>query len=181
MTYRKAAILFFIAFFCVIIASAQGFMARAEQPVLKALDLNADGVLSADEIQSSPESRLLFKQHDAAWIPDGVSAKGDISVFINGLGRPQPAYTGYIELTLPTRGDTYSRANDRPYGPAGPDYEFHEFAGDPPERFFAPFMSGARRLPNGNIFGVSGLVSGIFEVTEEGEEVLRAVPGGGAW
>jgi hypothetical protein len=123
------------------------------------------------------ESRQLFKQHDAAWIPDGVPARGDISVFNNGLERQQPAYTSYIELTLPTRGDTYLRTSNRPYGPAGPDYEFHEFAGDPPERFFAPFMSGARRLPNGNIFGVSGLVSGIFEVTEEGEEVLRAVPG----
>ena len=122
------------------------------------------------------ESRQLFKQHDAAWIPDSVPARGDISVFNNGVER-QPAYTSYIELTLPARGDAYRRASNRPYGPAGPDYEFQEFAGDTPESFYAPFMSGARRLPNGNIFGVSGLVSGIFEVTEEGEEVLRTVPG----
>ena len=122
------------------------------------------------------ESRQLFKQHDAAWIPDGVPARGDISVFNNGVER-QPAYTSYIELTLPARGDAYRRAGTGPYGPAGPDYEFHEFAGDPPESFYAPFMSGARRLPNGNIFGVSGLVSGIFEVTGEGEEILRTVPG----
>ena len=55
--------------------------------------------------------------------------------------------------------------------------EFSEFAGDEPEIFFAPFISGARRLPNGNIFGVSGIVSGMFEVTDEGEEVLRTIPG----
>ena len=122
------------------------------------------------------ESRQLFKQHDAAWIPDGVPARGDISVFNNGVER-QSAYTSYIELTLPASGDAYRRTGDDPYGPAGPDYEFHEFAGDPPESFYAPFMSGARRLPNGNIFGVSGLVSGIFEVTEKGEEILRTVPG----
>lgn len=122
------------------------------------------------------DSRQLFKQHDAAWIPDGVPARGDISVFNNGVER-QPAYTSYIELTLPALDGTYRRAGNEPYGPASPDYEFNEFAGDTPESFYAPFMSGARRLPNGNIFGVSGLVSGISEVTEEGEEVLRAVPG----
>jgi len=122
------------------------------------------------------ESRQLFKQHDAVWIPDNVPARGDISVFNNGVER-QPANTSYIELTLPTGGDRYRRATNSPYGPAAPDFEFNEFAGNPPESFFAPFMSGARRLPNGNVFGVSGLVSGIFEVTEEGEEVLRTVPG----
>jgi hypothetical protein len=121
------------------------------------------------------ESRQLFKQHDAVWIPDDIPAKGDISIFNNGVNR-QPSYTNYFEVKLPTRGNRYQRARKKPYGPVKPAYDFHEFAGDPPETFFAPFMSGARRLPNGNIFGVSGLVSGIFEVTEKGEEVLRTVP-----
>lgn len=123
------------------------------------------------------ESRQLFKQHDAAWIPKGIPGKGDISIFNNGVNR-KPMYTAYIELELPKlRNSRYQRASNKPFGPMAPAYEFSEFAGDEPEVFFAPFMSGARRLPNGNIFGVSGIVSGMFEVTDEGEEVLRTVPG----
>ena len=123
------------------------------------------------------ESRQLFKQHDAAWIPQGIPGKGDISVFNNGVNR-EPAHTAYIEIKLPQFSDSnYQRAVNAPFGPPSPAYEFSAFAGDEPEVFFAPFMSGARRLPNGNIFGNSGIVSGIFEVTDEGEEVLRTVPG----
>ena len=123
------------------------------------------------------ESRQLFKQHDAAWIPKGIPGKGDISIFNNGVNR-KPMYTAYIELELPKlRNSRYQRASNKPFGPMAPAYEFSEFAGDEPEVFFAPFMSGARRLPNGNIFGVSGIVSGMFEVTDKGEEVLRTVPG----
>ena len=123
------------------------------------------------------ESRQLFKQHDAAWIPKGIPGKGDISIFNNGVNR-KPMYTAYIELKLPQLRDfNYQRDPNKPFGPAAPAYEFSEFAGDEPEVFFAPFMSGARRLPNGNIFGVSGIVSGMFEVTDRGEEVLRTIPG----
>ena len=123
------------------------------------------------------ESRQLFKQHDAAWIPKGIPGKGDISIFNNGVNR-KPMYTAYIELKLPALRDfNYQRDPNKPFGPAAPAYEFSEFAGDEPEVFFAPFMSGARRLPNGNIFGVSGIVSGMFEVTDRGEEVLRTIPG----
>ena len=123
------------------------------------------------------ESRQLFKQHDAAWISKGIPGKGDISIFNNGVNR-KPMYTAYIELKLPKlRNSRYQRASNKPFGPMAPAYEFSQFAGDVPEVFFAPFMSGARRLPNGNIFGVSGIVSGMFEVTDKGEEVLRTVPG----
>ena len=123
------------------------------------------------------ESRQLFKQHDAAWIPKGIPGKGDISIFNNGVNR-KPMYTAYVELKLPKlRNANYQRARNKPFGPVAPAYEFSQFAGDEPEVFFAPFMSGARRLPNGNIFGVSGIVSGMFEVTDKGEEVLRTVPG----
>ena len=123
------------------------------------------------------ESRQLFKQHDAAWIPKGIPGKGDISIFNNGVNR-KPMYTAYIELELPKlRNSRYQRASNKPFGPMAPAYEFSQFTGDEPEVFFAPFMSGARRLPNGNIFGVSGIVSGMFEVTDKGEEVLRTVPG----
>ena len=123
------------------------------------------------------QSRQLFKQHDAAWIPKGIPRKGDISIFNNGVNR-KPMYTAYIELKLPKlRNSKYQRARNKPFSPIAPAYEFSQFAGDEPEVFFAPFMSGARRLPNGNIFGVSGIVSGMFEVTDKGEEVLRTVPG----
>ncbi|MGB1849248.1 MAG: hypothetical protein ACPHKJ_03490, partial [Litorivicinaceae bacterium] len=56
--YSKLVMMFFALILCGTEVSAQGFkvLSRAEQPVLKALDQNADGILSTDEIQSSPES-----------------------------------------------------------------------------------------------------------------------------
>jgi len=57
-SYTKLVVVFFSFFFFGAEVSAQGFkvLSQAEQPVLKALDHNADGILSTDEIQSSSES-----------------------------------------------------------------------------------------------------------------------------
>ena len=41
----------------VTVVSAQGLMSQAEQPVLTALDLNADGMLSTEEVQSCHRKR----------------------------------------------------------------------------------------------------------------------------
>ena len=58
--------------------SAQGFrvLSQAEQPVLKALDLNADGVLSTEEIQSSPEAlKALDENRDGILSPAETKLK----------------------------------------------------------------------------------------------------------
>lgn len=46
-----------------------------------------------------------------------------------------------------------------------------EYTSEPKEDFFSPFISGARRLPNGNTLICEGAKTHLFEVTPEGETV----------
>lgn len=46
-----------------------------------------------------------------------------------------------------------------------------EYAADPPEEFYSPYISGAQRLPNGNTLICEGSESRLFEVTDGGEIV----------
>ncbi len=46
-----------------------------------------------------------------------------------------------------------------------------EYKADPPEDFFSPYVSGAKRLPNGNTLICEGSKMRLFEVTRQGEIV----------
>ncbi|WP_254810896.1 aryl-sulfate sulfotransferase [Natronosalvus amylolyticus] len=46
-----------------------------------------------------------------------------------------------------------------------------EYRGSPKEDFYAPFISGAQRLPNGNTLICEGTKAHLFEVTPDGEVV----------
>ena len=48
-----------------------------------------------------------------------------------------------------------------------------EYLGEPPEQFFSGHISGAERLPNGNVLGCEGTAGRLFEVTRRGEVVLE--------
>ena len=50
-----------------------------------------------------------------------------------------------------------------------------EYTGSPKESFFSPYISGARRLPNGNTLICEGSKGHLFEVTEEGDVVWSFV------
>ncbi len=111
----------------------------------------------------------LFYQHEATWIRDGSPGAGNVLLFNNGRDRPDPGWSTVDELTLPVAADgSYPLPENGPWGPPAPAWTFG--GPDRPE-FFAEFVSGARRLPNGNTFICSGPQGVYWEVTPDGETV----------
>src|SRR5690606_28101092 len=116
--------------------------------------------------------RKFYLQHDPHWISDGPHA-GKIMVFNNGRGRPCPApCPGYssVEIINPPllENSTYDNSV-LPYLPTGYDWRYV----DPEDSlsFYSQFISGAQRLPNGNVLICSGANGNIFEINEEHEKV----------
>ncbi len=109
----------------------------------------------------------LFGPHDGRWIPDGSPGAGHLLVFNNGLGGRQRR-SSVIEIDPPLVDGQYRLAPDAAFGPAVPAWTY------PPPRFrgfYADYLSGAQRLPNGNTLVTSGPQGRFFEVTPGGETV----------
>lgn len=110
------------------------------------------------------DDQQLFVQHDAQWIADGSPGAGNILVFNNGTGRSDGDYSTVNEIVPPVDANgAYSG-----YGPAAPSWTFR---GDPATSFYAPNISGAQRLPDGNTLICDGPNAYLFEVTATGETV----------
>ena len=112
-------------------------------------------------------SARLFFQHDVRWIPEGWERAGNLTVFNNGRDRPAGPFSSVDEITPPVAPDgSYEIAKGQPYGPA----ELAWTAPLPPDRF-APFISGAARLRNGNTFVCAGTDGILLELSPAGEIV----------
>jgi len=112
-----------------------------------------------------PEDQTLFGQHNPTWIPDGYPGEGNILVFNNGKSELGRGYSTVDELVPPTDGNgNYVRTPGEAFGPTAAVWTY-----DPTESFFAQFISGAQRLPNGNTLVCSGPQGRFFEVSHEGE------------
>jgi hypothetical protein len=108
----------------------------------------------------------LFGQHDVLWIPEGFENAGHLTVFNNGGGRPDGDWSSVVEIAPPIDANgRYALSDSEPFGPAAPFWTYQ--APDRPG-FFAPIISGAQRLPNGNTFICSGPQGRFFEVTPDG-------------
>jgi hypothetical protein len=92
-------------------------------------------------------------------------------VFNNGGGRPDGSYSSVDELELPVdaRGN-YTCSPGSAYGPEKPAWSY---TAPKKSDFFAVFISGAARLPNGNTLICSGPNGVVFEVTPEKETVWK--------
>jgi hypothetical protein len=109
----------------------------------------------------------FFFQHDVRWIPEGQERAGNLTVFNNGRDRPAGAFSSVDEITPPLQPDgTYGLATGAAYGPK----ELAWTAQLPPDRF-APFISGAERLRNGNTFVCAGTDGRLLELSPAGEIV----------
>ncbi len=130
--------------------------------------------------------RRFFYQHDPSWIDAANTDELRFLVFNNGGGRPDGDYSSVEEFVLPfdpKRG--FTREDDRAFGPDEPAWSYSAKG-----EFYSGFISGARRLPNGNTLICSGAPGRVFEVTREGEIVweyrnpfsgkLKEGPGGNA-
>jgi hypothetical protein len=110
----------------------------------------------------------LFSQHDTQWIPEGLPGEGHLLVFNNGGGR-QRNYSSVDEVVLPVGPD--GRYEHKPGTAFGPDQPLWSYTAVKKSDFFAPLMSGAQRLPNGNTLICTGFSGTVFEVTPEKEIV----------
>ena len=112
----------------------------------------------------TPADRKLFAPHCIAWVPPGSSGAGNILIFNNGSGR---GYSSVDEITPPLEpGGTYTwPAPGSPFAPAALTWTWQ--APNPPD-FFASFISGAYRLPNGNTVICDGPIGRFFEVDDAG-------------
>ena len=118
--------------------------------------------------RGSGEDQQLFFQHNAHWIPQGLSGAGNVLVFNNGHQQSRQ-WTTVLEILLPVNEDgSYTIPADAGWEPASPAWEYDP---EPPERFFSWYISGVQRLPNGNTLINQGAGGRFREVTPDGEIV----------
>ena len=124
--------------------------------------------------QGDAADQRLFWQHQTHWIPPGLPGAGNILLFNNGLEFPgyERYYSSVDEIVPPADGYRYRRAADAAYPPAEPAWTY---AAQTPADFYAPYMSGAQRLPNGNTLIVDGMSGTISQTTPGGKIVWKYV------
>jgi Arylsulfotransferase (ASST) len=119
------------------------------------------------------KDQKLFGQHNAHWIPKGLPGEGHVLVFNNGLKRIGGAYSTVDEIVLPVDDKgRYEYTSGKAFGPEKAVWSYTA-----PKRidFYAPFISGAQRLPNGDTLICSGTNGTVFEVTPMNEIVWKYV------
>ena len=122
----------------------------------------------------TPEDQQLFRQHNAQWIAPGLPGAGNILIFNNGseVEEFERGYSSVDEIVPPVDGANYRLDPDFAYGPAEPVWVY---AAEEPGDFFAPYISGTQRLPNGNTLICDGVHGTIFEVTPTGKTVWKYI------
>lgn len=107
----------------------------------------------------------LFFQHDPTWVPG--EEPGELRLLVFNNGGDDRDHSSVDELVLPFDSQSgFRREPGRPFGPAKPSWTYRL-----PEDCTSSFISGARRLPNGNTFICSGAPGRLLEVTRDGRLV----------
>ena len=119
------------------------------------------------------KDQKLFGQHNAHWIPKGLPGEGRVLLFNNGMKRIGGAYSTVDEIVPPVDDKgRYEYTSDKAFGPEKAAWSYSA-----PKRidFYAPFISGAQRLANGDTLICSGTNGTVFEVTPKDEIVWKYV------
>jgi hypothetical protein len=111
--------------------------------------------------------QVLFGQHDAKWIDDGLPGAGDILVYDNGADRPGGQYSRVLEISLP------KEATTRPGLADAAAEVVWSYTAAPPKDMYSAKMSGAQRLPDGDTLVTVGDCGTVFEVTPLGDRLWR--------
>ena len=116
----------------------------------------------------------LFWQHQPHWIPPGLPGAGNILVFNNGWEYPgyERFYSSVDEIVPPADGYRYRRPDNAAYPP---DKIAWTYAAQNPADFYAPFVSGTQRLPNGATLIVDGTAGTISQAAPDGQIVWKYV------
>ena len=115
-------------------------------------------------------NRMLFGQHDVQWIKDGLIDQGKFLIFNNGKGRGYSS-VDIVNPSLDVNGD-YLLNTNMMFGPDSVDWSF---TSTPNTDFYASYISGAQRLPNGNTLICDGAHGTFFEINQNKEEVWNYV------
>jgi hypothetical protein len=110
----------------------------------------------------------LFKQHNAQWIRSGLPGADNILIFNNGTDRPPENHSSVDEIVPPVDSKGGYPRLGKAWGPANPKWTYKAST---PKNFYAPFVSGAQRLQNGNTMVCHGVLGDAFEVTSSGKTV----------
>ncbi|HVS39557.1 MAG TPA: aryl-sulfate sulfotransferase, partial [Gemmataceae bacterium] len=119
------------------------------------------------------KDQKLFGQHNAQWIARGLPGEGHILLFNNGVRRIGGAYSSVDEIAPPVdeKGGFAYLAGKA----FGPDKAEWSYAAPKKIDLFAPVISGADRLANGDTLICNGPAGTVFEVTPKGETVWKYV------
>jgi hypothetical protein len=115
--------------------------------------------------------KILYGQHNAHWIADGLTDAGKIMIFNNGFRRPGNYST--VDVIIPPIDDNghYTLESDKSYLPMQPFWRYADTSVE--TRLTAPTMSSAQRLPNGNTLICSGPVGTFIEITPDNRSIWR--------
>ena len=124
--------------------------------------------------QGDVGDQRLFWQHQTHWIAPGLPGAGNILLFNNGneFAGYERHYSSVDEIAPPVEGYRYRRDADSPYSPAKPAWTY---VAETPVDFYAPILSGAQRLPNGNTLIADGTAGTVFQAAPDGRIVWKYV------
>jgi len=107
----------------------------------------------------------LFMQHDARWISSTDQQYHSITIFNNQFPGSLRNYSTVIEIIPPVQTDgRYPLSPDETYGPDAPIWYYTPIF---KPLMNSPFISGAQKLPNGNMLICSGDDGTFLEVTRD--------------
>lgn len=115
----------------------------------------------------------LFFQHDPHWIEQGLTNEdpdfGKLLVFNNQAGKDYST----VNIFAPQwNGEEYEMLENGTFGPA--DFEF-TYQAAVPQDLYSDNVSGAQKLPNGNLLICSGVQKKAIEITPQQEVVWEYV------
>lgn len=120
--------------------------------------------------RGTSRDKQLVQQHDSQWIPDGSPGAGHLTIFNNGYDR---GWSSVEEIVPPVDANgRYLLEAGKAYGPEKPIWHYEA---KNRTDFFSSEISGAHRLPNGNMLICAGVIGHLFEVTPTGEMVWQYV------
>jgi len=125
--------------------------------------------------QEAENDQRLYYQHNPQWIKTGEYA-GKIMIYSNGLNRPGSGFGDrYSNIPIITpeydSDGLYVLEPGQAYGPEEPDVEFK--GNNPLGEFYSGYTSGAKIMPNGNLYITEGSKGRISEITLSGERVFE--------
>ena len=116
----------------------------------------------------SSDQAISF-QHDVQWIPPGNPGAGNILIFNNG-NKWGVSSIVEIETSVQPNGLYPLLSPGEAHGPTAPIWTYTD---TPPESFYAWFISGCQRLPNGNTLICHGPTAEFREVNTNGDIVWK--------